>query len=183
MKKGLFSAALLLIVLFCLQLQAFAAPPPEEVERKKAESELHIIGTVVSDQLVETVEETEEMVKQIRQAEVVIDQLIHNASGVTLAEGDKISIFYTYIPTWISMVGNRQFYLYPNDHIETWLVAEDGNWKPIFGGVTVDHLSLAGDRKEPYPEPFQYNMNLFLLALLFIVVFYFSYKIVRRKRG
>lgn len=178
-----FILGIVLLMVLGLTQQAFAAPDPVEVERMKAESELHIIGTVVSDSLIETLVETDELVKQLRQAEIEINSIINNTSDTPLAEGELITITYTYIPNWVPMVGNRQFYLYPDDQIETWLVSNETSWSPIFGGVTVDHLHLAEDRTEPYPEPYQYDLNWLFTGILFIIVFYASYKIMRKISG
>lgn len=161
-----------------------AAPPPNEVEERKNEAPIHLIGTVTTDDFVKDESISEENPRQVRKMVLKVDRLFKTPE----AEGGKtdIEVYYWYIPSWQAKeyTGGDRMDIAIGDIIEIWLAEGEHGWEPALGGNTVEHIKYAEDRNEPIPEPFLHSIErkatslykeklevLVLLVMSFILIF------------
>jgi hypothetical protein len=136
---------------------AIAAPPPNEVEERKNEAPMHMIGTVTTDDLFKDESISEENPRQIRKMILKVDRLIKTPEA---EEGKTdIEVYYWYIPSWQAKeyTGGDRMDIAVGDVIEIWLAEGEHGWEPALGGNTVEHIKYVEDRDEPIPEPFMHS--------------------------
>lgn len=160
MKKMLTLLCLILAVgIFLLTSAGLAAPPPTEVEERKKEAPLHLIGTVTADEKFKDTSQDEEYPQQIRRMSLRVDRLVKGSEAV---KGKMaIEVFYWYIPSWQSneYTGGERMDIAVGDVIEVWLTDGEYGLEPALGGNTVEHIKYAEIRKEPMPEPFLHQIQ------------------------
>lgn len=166
---------------------SLAAPPPTEVEKRKNEASIHVIGTVSADELFKDTTEDKHYPQQVRKMNLKVDRLIK----VPDTEKGKTSfeVFYWYIPSWQEKeyTGGERMDIAVEDVVEIWLVEGEYGWEPVLGGNTVKHIKYADEdsRTEPIPEPFLHFIErkailltteklemfvLFVLSLILILI-------------
>jgi hypothetical protein len=136
-----------------------AAPPPNEVEERKNEAPLHLIGTVTTDEFFKDESKSEKNPQQLRRMILKVDRLIKTPD----AEQGKtdIEVYYWYIPSWQAQEysGGERMDIAIGDVIEIWLAEGEYGWEPALGGNTVEHIKYVEDRNEPIPEPFMHSIE------------------------
>lgn len=160
MKKMLTLLCLIVAVGIILKTAtSLAAPPPTEVEERKKEAPLHLIGTVTADEKFKDISQEEEYPQQIRRMSLRVDRLIRGSNEVK--EKTDIEVFYWYIPSWQSneYTGGERMDIAVGDVIEVWLTDGEYGLEPALGGNTVEHIKYAEIRKEPVPEPFMHQIQ------------------------
>ncbi|MEH7886695.1 hypothetical protein V7654_20530 [Bacillus sp. JJ1609] len=158
--KGMIRLWIIMIISFYLATTtSLAAPPPTEVEEKKNEAPLHLIGTVIADELFKDISKSEQYPQQVRTMNLKVDRLIKVPN--TEKEKTSIEAYYWYIPSWQAKeyTGGERMDIAVGDVIEIWLVEGEYGWEPALGGNTVNHIKYAENRKEPIPEPFLHSIE------------------------
>jgi len=154
MKKVVILLCLILTVgIILVTSTGLTAPPPNEVEERKKEAPLHLIGTVTADEKFKDTSQDEENPQQIRRMSLRVDRLIKGSDEVK--EKSTIEVFYWYIPSWQAnqYTGGKRMDIAVGDVIEVWLTEGEYGLEPALGGNTVEHVKYAEVRKEPIPEP------------------------------
>ena len=171
------------IGLFLKSEPGMAAPPPSEVEARKNEAPLHLIGSVTKDEYFKDLSLDKQHPQQIRKMSLKVDRLYRGPENIK----KSIEVFYWYIPSWQSKeyTGGRRMDIAAGDVIEIWLTPGKYGLEPALGGHTVKHIYYAEARKEAIPEPFvnsierklsslaEYNEVLVLIILSLILVLIF----------
>jgi|GEM_PF-7031795 len=152
-KRGSALVGFIFMILSLFNQTVWAAPDPSEVEKIKSESALHVIGTVISDELIQDLTKEKERPYQLRKMKLQIEEVISAKSPDQKL--DMIEVFYHYYPSWQTdlYVGDSRMDIAVGDKIEIWLEKREQGWESALGGNTVKHLKYAEDRKEPIPEP------------------------------
>lgn len=130
-----------------------ASPPPSEVEERKNEASLHLIGTVTADVLFKDITSDEQYPQQLRKMNLEVDKLIKIPE--TEKEKTSLEVYYSYIPSWQASeyAGGERMDIAVGDVIEIWLEQGEYGWEPALGGNTVEHLKYIKNRNEPISEP------------------------------
>ncbi|MRH42901.1 hypothetical protein GH741_09400 [Aquibacillus halophilus] len=175
MSKNIYLFSLLFLF---ITLSVDAAPDPDEVERIKGNSSLQVEGEVITDKLHSDVEGS--YPSQVRKMQLKIKEVTKQPTGLTIGPEDTLSIFYSYVPSWVQLAGGEKMDIIVGDEIEIWLEKYGNSWKPALSGETVNHLVKVEPRKEPIPEPFsnklkqtvQNNTGYIVLGGIIVLVFY-----------
>ncbi|MGA9228480.1 MAG: hypothetical protein WB217_19220, partial [Mesobacillus sp.] len=143
-----------LVVFFVNEIICVASPPPTEVEERKNEAPLHLIGTVTADSMFKDITKEEDSPQQIRKMSLDVAKLIKAPSEEKSIS--EIEVYYSYIPAWRSgeYIGGQRMDITVEDVIEIWLEKGENGWEPVLGGNTVEHLKYVQNRNNPFPEPF-----------------------------
>lgn len=160
MKKMLALSCLIMGVgIILLTSAGLAAPPPTEVEERKREAPLHLVGTVIVDEEFKDISKDEEHPQQIRKMSLRVDRLVKGSEKVK--DKTSIEVFYWYIPSWQSKeyIGGERMDIAVGDVIEIWLKNGEYGLEPVLGGNTVEHIKYAEIRNEPVPEPFMHQLQ------------------------
>ncbi|MCM3574167.1 hypothetical protein M3172_13305 [Mesobacillus subterraneus] len=192
MKKMLTLLCLIFSVgIFLLVSTGLAAPPPTEVEERKKEAPLHLIGTVTADDKFKDISQDEKYPQQIRRMSLRVDRLVKGSEDVK--EKTAIEVLYWYIPSWQSneYIGGERMDIAVGDVIEVWLTGGEYGLEPALGGNTVEHIKYAEIRKEPVPEPFLHQIRrkfsfysveyieefvLLVLSITLLIIFLLAHK-------
>jgi len=173
---------------------AIAAPPPNEVEERKNEAPMHLIGTVTTDEFFKDESISEENPRQIRKMILKLDRLIKTPEA---EEGKTdIEVYYWYIPSWQAKeyTGGDRMDIAVGDVIEIWLTEGEHGWEPALGGNTVEHIKYVEDRNEPIPEPFLHsierkantlfedNLEVLVLLVLSLILILIAIKALKSKK-
>ncbi|TFB14248.1 hypothetical protein E3U55_13790 [Filobacillus milosensis] len=145
------------IFVFSEQVHLDAAMDPKEIEERKNEAPLQIIGDVKTDVLVQ--ERDRSYPSQLRKMQLEIEQVIKKPNHFEKTKGDSISITYSYIPSWVQMEGGKRMDIMVGDRIEIWLEKRENGWKSAVWGDSVNHLKYVEPREEHIPEPFSKKIN------------------------
>lgn len=173
---------------------SFAAPPPNEVEERKNEAPLYLIGTVVADDLFKDLTTDEKYPNQLRRMRIEVDRLLK--APVTEKETKSLEVYYSYIPSWQAKEysGGERMDVAIGDVIEIWLTDGEYGLEPALGGNTVEHIKYTEDRNEPIPEPFLHfierkyssilneNVEAFVLTVLSLILFFIVVKAMKAKK-
>ena len=160
MKKiHILSGLLLVVGIILVTATGLAAPPPTEVEERKKEAPIHLIGTVTVDEKFKDTSRDEDYPQQIRKMSLRVDRLVRGSND--MKEKSTIEVFYWYIPSWQAndYTGGKRVDIAAGDVIEVWLTEGDYGLEPALGGNTVEHVKYAEVRKEPIPEPLSHFLK------------------------
>ena len=194
MKKTLIFFIILAIE-FIVTSTGLAAPPPTEVEERKQEAPLHLIGTVTTDEKFNDISKDEEHPQQIRRMSLRVDRLVKGSDVVK--EQSAIEVFYWYIPSWQAKeyTGGERMDVAVGDVIEIWLKNGEYGLEPALGGNTVEHIKYADIRNEPVPEPFMHQIQrkfsfylreytevyvLLILSIILLIIFFSARKTTKK---
>jgi len=158
--KGMIRFLIIMIIgMYMATTNTKASPPPTEVEKRKNEASIHLIGTVIADELFKDISKSELYPQQVRRMNLKVDQQIKVPN--TEKEKTNIEVFYWYIPSWQAKeyTGGERMDIAIGDVIEIWLVEGEYGWEPALGGNTVNHIKYAENRKEPIPVPFLHSIE------------------------
>jgi len=133
-----------------------AAPDPLGVEKAKANSPLHLVGTVVSDELYEDLTVQKERPLQIRQMTLKVQQIQRSPFSQPV---QRVEVYYHYVPSWASYSGGRRMDIAVGDIVEIWLKNGQYGWEPALSGETVKHIKYTKNRPEWIQEPFWHRVN------------------------
>ncbi len=185
----IFLFTFILIYLFIAEISpVISAPPPEEVKRIKEESPLHVIGEVISDDLLQ--DTSQGYPSQLRSMNLNVHEIIKKPDDLDLEPGESLEIVYSYVPSWVPMEGGAKMDMMVGDQIEIWLKKDGHVWRSSLGGETVDHLIYVQPRIEPIPEPFSHwlkrsiekNMGYIIsggFIIFLLIVLGIAYKMVK----
>lgn len=116
---------------------ALAAPDPNEVEAIKQAAPVHLIGTVIEDEMLEQIDDSNFPYQERK----MVLQITSIVKGLEEADASSsVEVHYTYIPSWLEMEGGARMDIAKSDEIEIWLKKEAGVWEPALSGNTVVHL-------------------------------------------
>lgn len=191
MKKLITFCFLVAVGLVLVTATVMAAPSPAEVEKKKREAPLHLIGKVTADEIFKDISQNEQYPQQVRRMDLKVDRLIKSPDGEKVQS--IIEVFYWYIPSWQAKeyTGGARMDIAVGDVIEIWLTDGEYGLQPALGGNTVKHIKYTEVRNEPIPEPFlnllqrkvsSYLMEyieiivLFILSLILLLIFILANK-------
>lgn len=141
---------LVFFVLSAFPAIAFAAPDPNEVEAIKQAAPIHLIGTVIEDEMLEQIDDSN-FPHQERKMVLHITSIVKGLEETDARS--SVEVHYMYIPSWLEMEGGARMDIAKSDKIEIWLKKEAGVWKPALSGNTVVHLYKNENRPQHMLPP------------------------------
>lgn len=154
-----------IIIFFLLSssspLLCFASPPPSEINSRKDEAPLHLIGIIQEDELLTDLTTDPDHPKQYRTITLLVTDLLKKPNELSLQKGEAFSVNYHYIPSWSSSdySGSNPILISPGDVVEVWLTYRNSKWEPVLSGYTVHTITSTGNYKDFVQEPFLHKLK------------------------
>src|SRR5690606_34913761 len=84
---------------------ALAAPDPNEVEAIKQAAPVHLIGTVIEDEMLEQIDDSNFPYQERK----MVLQITSIVKGLEEADASSsVEVHYTFIPSWLEMEGGAR---------------------------------------------------------------------------
>ncbi|RLQ96510.1 hypothetical protein [Falsibacillus albus] len=156
MKKFLSTIALMVFCFIFSIHSIHAAPDPSGLEKSKSKAEIHIIGTIQSDRLIEDHSSRQ---LQDREMNIRIDRIKKLPTNLYWKINDVVPIPYSYIASWGDYSGGRSLQVRKGDLIEVWGNLNNGRVDLVAEGYGAEIIQPAGDRIEHIKEPLSHRLH------------------------